>query len=69
MPCLILAQSQTLAYNETKADEFGLKPNPAIYGSGPILNTLPKITADVYPAWAEAYKELGIPFNPTAVRN
>ncbi|KAJ2935961.1 hypothetical protein H1R20_g1134, partial [Candolleomyces eurysporus] len=59
-------KSQTLAYNETKADEFGLKPNPALYGSGPILNTLPKITADVYPAWAEAYKELGVPFNPTA---
>ncbi|RXW18833.1 hypothetical protein EST38_g7030 [Candolleomyces aberdarensis] len=59
-------KSQTLAYNETKADEFGLKPNPALYGSGPILNTLPKITADVYPAWVEAYKELRVPFNPTA---
>ncbi|KAJ2935768.1 hypothetical protein H1R20_g1325, partial [Candolleomyces eurysporus] len=59
-------KSQTLAYNETKAVEFGLRPDPALYGSGPIFNTLPKITADVYPAWVEAYKELGVPFNPTA---
>ncbi|KAJ2918908.1 hypothetical protein MD484_g1504, partial [Candolleomyces efflorescens] len=59
-------KSQTLAYNKTKADEFGLKPNPALYGSGPILNTLPKVTAEVYPSWVEAYKELGVPFNPTA---
>ncbi|KAJ2932023.1 hypothetical protein H1R20_g5072, partial [Candolleomyces eurysporus] len=57
---------KTLAYNETKTDEFGLAPDPALYGSGPILNTLPKITADVYPAWVEAYRELGVPFNPTA---
>ncbi|RXW18824.1 hypothetical protein EST38_g7023 [Candolleomyces aberdarensis] len=57
---------KTLAYNETKANEFGLEPEPALYGSGPILNTLPKVTADVYPAWVEAYKELGVAFNPTA---
>ena len=58
-------QSQSLA--PAPGADLGSRPNPEKYGDGPIVALPRHVVGGAYPAWVEAQKELGIPFNPTAV--
>ncbi|KAJ7138198.1 GMC oxidoreductase-domain-containing protein [Mycena epipterygia] len=58
-------KSQSLSRSEAGTEnKHGLKPDPALFGDGPILNTLPRFTPAINEFYYEACAALNIPFNP-----
>ncbi|KAF9467537.1 alcohol oxidase [Collybia nuda] len=61
-------KSQTLSFTPAEIQNLGLKPSNDVHGSGPIFNTLPRVTSALYHPFVKACEEVGIPFNPDAIR-
>ncbi|KAJ6483335.1 hypothetical protein C8R45DRAFT_1001119 [Mycena sanguinolenta] len=56
-------KSQSLCLDNV-AGNTGLKPDPTLFGDGPIQNTLPRFTPAMNAYYYEACAALNIPFNP-----
>ncbi|KAJ7608865.1 GMC oxidoreductase [Mycena polygramma] len=58
-------KSQHLSKNQPKGDPaYPLAPDPALYGDGPIPNTVPVHTPAIAPHYYAACAAAGLPFNP-----
>ncbi|KAJ7461957.1 GMC oxidoreductase [Mycena latifolia] len=58
-------KSQSLPPDQPRTEgTYVLKPDPALYGDGPIMNTLPRFMPAINEYYYKACAELGVPFNP-----
>ncbi|KAF8177943.1 hypothetical protein K438DRAFT_1844945 [Mycena galopus ATCC 62051] len=58
-------KSQNLPMEQPKfKTDYGLKPDPSLYGDGPIVNTFPRFMPAINDYYYKACAALGVPFNP-----